>query len=59
MDSKHSDDDYIINDTEYEEDEADIVCCRWITINRGLISGVSGYEFAEQKKILSNDLLYQ
>lgn len=24
MDSKHSDDDYIINDTEYEEDEADI-----------------------------------
>lgn len=37
-----------------KEDEADIVCCRWITINRGLISGVSGYEFAEQKKILSN-----
>ena len=26
-----------------KEDEADIVCCRWITINRGLISGVSGY----------------
>ena len=24
MDSKHSDDDYIINDTEYKEDEADI-----------------------------------
>ena len=41
-----------------KEDEADIVCCRWVTINRGLISGVSGYEFAEQKKILSN-LIWQ